>query len=146
MIVATAAQPAIYALPAPDGGTYFVTAALAGTAVLVGNRAVDPRVLRAAEPGDVLDLYMIGLGATADSSKFITDQIFAGAFPAAAQVTATIGSELAPVLFAGLISPGLYLVRLQVPQDLSPGPQAIQVTAGVAKTSPSLRLLLDPAP
>jgi uncharacterized protein (TIGR03437 family) len=146
MIVANATQPAIYALPTPDGATFFVTAALAGTANLVGNRTVDPRVLRAAQPGDVLDLYMIGLGATVDSSKFVTNQLFTGAFPAAAQVTATIGSEPAPVSFAGLISPGLYLVRLQVPQDLSPGVQAIQVTAGVVQTSPSLRLLLDPAP
>ena len=34
-------------------GTFFITAALAGSASLVGNSAVDPRVVRAAKPGDV---------------------------------------------------------------------------------------------
>jgi uncharacterized protein (TIGR03437 family) len=72
-ITATATRPAIYALPTSNGATFFVTAALAGTATLVGNSAVDPRVLRAVQPGDVLDLYMVGLGGTMDSSKFVTD-------------------------------------------------------------------------
>jgi uncharacterized protein (TIGR03437 family) len=141
-ITATATQPAIYALPNTNGSTFFVTAALAGTGTLVGNSVVDPRVLRAAQPGDVLDLYMVGLGATMDSSKFITDQIFAGAYPVSATVTATVGGESAPVLFAGLTSPGLYLVRIAIPQDLSLGAQVIQVSAGGSKTGSTLKLLL----
>jgi uncharacterized protein (TIGR03437 family) len=145
-VTATATQPSVYALPTSDGSTFFVTAALAGTATLVGNSTVDARVLRAAQPGDLLDLYMLGLGATLDSSKFITDQLFAGAFPVAAQVTATIGAESAPVSFAGLISPGLYLVRITVPPDATPGAQSIQVPAGAVKTGPSLKLLVAPAP
>jgi uncharacterized protein (TIGR03437 family) len=60
-ITATTILPAIYAVPNSDGTTFFVTAALAGTATLVVNNAVDPRVLRAAQPGDILDLYMVGL-------------------------------------------------------------------------------------
>jgi uncharacterized protein (TIGR03437 family) len=146
VITATATQPAIYALPNTDGSSFFVTAALAGTATLVGNSAVDPRVLRAAQPGDLLDLYMVGLGATTDPSKFLTDQLFAGAYPLSATVTATIGGESASVSFAGLTSPGLYLVRITIPQDLSPGAQVIQVSAGGLKTSSSLKLLLAPAP
>src|SRR6266516_6879733 len=59
-ITATTTLPAVYALPNADGREFFVTAALAGTATLVGNSAVDSRVLRAAQPGDALDLYMIG--------------------------------------------------------------------------------------
>ena len=43
----------IYALPNSDG-----TAFSAGTGTLIGNKAVDPRVTRAALPGDVLDLYI----------------------------------------------------------------------------------------
>jgi hypothetical protein len=48
------------------------------------------------------------------------------------------------VSFAGLTSPGLYLVRVAIPQDLSPGTQMIQVSAGPSKTGSSLRLLLGP--
>jgi len=111
----------------------------------VGNSAADPRVVRAAYPGDVLDLYMIGLGATADPSGFVTDRVFSGAFPVSAPVTATVGGASAPVLFAGLTSPGLYLVRMAVPAGLAAGPQPMQVSAGDAQTH-SLVLMVATAP
>ena len=146
-IVAKATQPAIYAVPNAASTTYFVTAALQGTGFLVGNRAVDSRVVRAVFPGDVLDLYMIGLGATANPSDFITNQEFSGAFPVSAPVTATVNGESAPVIFAGLTSPGLYLVRISIPSDLQPGSPAIQVStgnpsAGGAQTSSLLALTI----
>jgi uncharacterized protein (TIGR03437 family) len=144
-ITPTATQPAVYALPNASGNTFFVTAALAGTGTLIGNSAVDSRVLRAAQPGDTLDLYIIGLGATADPSKFVTDRVFAGAFPLNATVTSTISGQQAPVAFAGLTSPGLYLVRTTVPADLAPGPQPIQLSAGGAKTPSSLVLMVASA-
>jgi uncharacterized protein (TIGR03437 family) len=137
--------PAIYAVPDASGKTWFVTAALAGTATLIGNPAVDARVFRAALPGDILDLYLIGLGGTQNASKFITNQVFGGAYPVAAGVTATVGGATAPVLFAGLVSPGLYLVRIVVPSGLSPGPQTIQVSAGSSMTAPSLVLMVGAA-
>jgi uncharacterized protein (TIGR03437 family) len=143
---ATATLPAIYAVPAAGGTTWFVTAALAGTATLIGNPAVDPRVSRAAQSGDVLDLYLIGLGATQDLSKFVTDRVFAGAYPVAASVTATVGGAPAEIQFAGLTSPGLYLVRIVVPSGLAPGPQPIQVSAAGSKTASSLVLVVAPAP
>jgi uncharacterized protein (TIGR03437 family) len=139
-MIAAATQPAVYALPSADGSTFFVTAALAGTATLIGNSAVDSRVVRAAYPGDTLDLYMIGLGAAVDPSDFITNQVFAGAFPLVAPVTARVGGEPANVLFSGLTSPGLYLVRIVVPPDLAAGPQPLQVSAGGIQTRPSLVL------
>jgi uncharacterized protein (TIGR03437 family) len=139
---ATATLPAIYALPTSDGSEFFVTAALAGTGTLIGNGAVDSRVTRAALPGDTLDLYMIGLGSTLDPSDFITNQVFAGAYPVSATVIATVGGEPAQVLFAGLTSPGLYLVRVVIPSDLPAGPQPIQVTAGGSRTRSSLMLIV----
>jgi uncharacterized protein (TIGR03437 family) len=143
---ATATLPAIYALPNTDGSAFYVTAALEGTGLLVGTSAVDSRVLRGAQPGDILDLYMIGLGATADPSQFITDRNFAGAYPIAASLSATIGSEQAPVLFAGLTTPGLYLVRITVPSDLAPGPSPIRISVGGALTLSSLFLIIGAAP
>jgi len=145
-ITAQPVHPAVYAPPTADGSSFFVTAALAGTATLVGNGATDPRVVRPVYPGDTLDLYMIGLGATLDPSKFITDQVFAGAFPLSASVTASVGGEPANVIFAGLTSPGLYLVRIVVPSDLSAGAQALQVSAGGIQPRPSLILQMAAAP
>jgi uncharacterized protein (TIGR03437 family) len=138
----TATLPSIYALPTADGSAFFVTAALAGTGTLIGNSAVDPRVTRAALPGDVLDLYMIGLGATADLSKFITNQVFAGAYPVSANVKASIRGEPTQVVFAGLTSPGLYLVRVAIPADIAAGAQPIQIAAGAAQTRSALMLMV----
>jgi uncharacterized protein (TIGR03437 family) len=145
-ITASATQPTVYALPTADAKFFFVTAALAGTGILVGDSSVDPRVLRGAESGDVLDLYMIGLGATADRSNFITDRVFSGAFPLSDTVTATINGKNALIAFAGLTSPGLYLVRITVPPGLAPGPQPIQVSTSSARTPSSLMVLVAPSP
>jgi hypothetical protein len=89
---------------------------------------------------------MIGLGATADPSKFVTDKVFDGAFPVTAMVTATVGGESAPVLFAGLTSPGLYLVRISIPSDLAATPQPLQVSAGGEHTRSQLVLMMGAAP
>jgi uncharacterized protein (TIGR03437 family) len=136
----------VYALPNADASTFFVTAALAGTATLVGNSTLDPRVARAVYPGDTLDLYTIGLGSTLDPSQFITDRVFAGAFPVSASVTATVGGEPAAVVFAGLTTPGLYLVRIAVPPDLPAGAQPLQVSVGGILTRPSLVLQMAAVP
>jgi uncharacterized protein (TIGR03437 family) len=142
LITATSTLPSVYALPTQDASAFFITAALQGTAVLVGNAAVDSRVVRAAQPGDILDLYMVGLGATDDPSKFVTDKVFAGAYALSAGATASIGGKPAPVLFAGLTSPGLYLVRIAIPADLAAGAQPIQVAVAGSQTRPSLLLLV----
>jgi uncharacterized protein (TIGR03437 family) len=145
-ITAQPAQPAVYAPPNADASAFFVTAALAGTATLVGNSATDARVVRPVYPGDTLDLYMIGVGATLDPSKFITDRVFSGAFPVSTPVTATVGGEPASVVFAGLTAPGLYLVRIVVPSGLAAGAQPLQVSAGGIQTRPSLVLQMAAAP
>jgi uncharacterized protein (TIGR03437 family) len=142
-VAATATLPSIYALPNASGSIFFVTAALAGTATLIGNASVDPRVARAAQSGDALDLYMIGLGGTNDPSKFLTDQVFSGAYPVSATIAASVGGKPAQVLFAGLTSPGLYLVRIVVPGDLTAGPQPIQISTGTYQTHSSLVLTIQ---
>jgi len=63
----------------------------------------------------------------------------------AAPITATVGGLPAQVGFAGLVTPGLLLVRITVPSGLPPGPQAIQISTGISKTASSLVLLVGPA-
>lgn len=151
LVTAKRTQPAIYALPNADGTAFSVTAALQGTGFLVGNPAIDPRVNRAVFPGDIIDLYMIGLGATEDPSAFVTGRQFAGAFPIRAPIAARVGGQPATVIFAGLTSPGLYLVRIQIPAPLEPGNQPIEVALGTppgeeTKTSRLLSLTIaEPA-
>ena len=87
---------------------------------------------------------MIGLGATQDPTKFVTDRIFTGSEPVAAPVTVTIGGTGATVLFAGLTSPGLYLVRIMVPSGVAPGSQRLQVVTGGTQSPPSLFLMVEP--
>jgi len=144
-IAATATLPAIYAPPNADGSSFFVTAALEATGYLVGNKAVDSRVARGVWPGDVVDLYAVGLGATQDPSKFVTDQYFLTSSPVSATVTATVGGKSATVYFAGLITPGLYLVRIGIP-DVAAGPQPIQIATPTGKTRSNLVLTVSAAP
>jgi uncharacterized protein (TIGR03437 family) len=92
-IAAMPALPAIYAQPVAGSSPprLFVTAALAGTGTLIGNRVADERVARAASAGDVLDLYVIGLGRVRD--RWITDQLFSGDFHVVAPVDVTLGGR-----------------------------------------------------
>lgn len=59
-------NPAIYSIAdtSRTPAAFFVTAARAGAAELVGNPAVDSRALRGALPGESIDLYVTGLGRT----------------------------------------------------------------------------------
>lgn len=125
ILPATAALPGIYALPVAGSSPprFFVTAALAGTGTLIGDRTIDTRVSRGARRGDSLDLHVVGLGRVRDS--WITDRPFLGAFATAAPVEATLGGRAIPVAFAGLISPGLYLVRVTLPMDVPAGNQPL---------------------
>ena len=146
-ITAQAAQPAVYAPPNADGSTFFVTAALAGTATLVGNSATDPRVARPVYPGDTLDLYMIGLGSTLDPSKFITDQDILG----------RISSERTCYGNSGRGTGKRRVRRADVARSLSGAdrgavgsggrePKPFQVSAGGIQTRSSLVLQMAAAP
>jgi len=68
-----------------------------------------------ANPGDVLSLYAIGLGAT-NPALTAAGPPAAGVYTTAVMPTLTVGGELAAVVFAGLSSyPGLYQVNFTVP-------------------------------
>lgn len=137
-LTAKVAHPAIYTVSGAGPADQFITAALAGTGTLIGNRIVDARVSRAAKPGDLLDLYVIGAGPTFVPSEFITDRLFSGAFPINAGTRALLGSSQLIVHFAGLTSPGLYLVRVQIPDDALPGAHRLVLTFDNESTAPAI--------
>ena len=79
---------------------------------------------RPAKPGDFVALYATGLGAT--NPAVPTGQIFSVAAPLANAASVSVGGINAIVSFAGLVSPGLYQINIQVPA-VADGDQAISV-------------------
>ena len=140
------AQPALYALPRPGAtGKLYVTAVDPFTGELVGNPAADPRVSRGARPGETIDLYGIGLGAVMGGT--ITDRLFWGSYPLYLTATVLFGEggqlRLKPD-YAGLVSLGLYMVRVKVPETLEGGDVAIGLDIGGHTTSDNLFLTIEP--
>ena len=123
-----AAHSALYAIPLARSSPLqlYVTAVDPITGELVGSPAVDSRVTRGALPGETLDLYAIGLGPT--QSPVPADQLFTGAFPTASLPAIRIGSANVTPQFADLISPGLYQMRITVP-NLPSGETPIVVSS-----------------
>jgi uncharacterized protein (TIGR03437 family) len=88
-----------------------------------------------ARPGEMLEVYVNGLGTTTPS--FTTNQAAPSFPPAAANINpvALLGGLLAPVRFAGLAPffVGLYQVNIEVPANVPAGePQLILHSNGVA--------------
>lgn len=91
-----------------------------------------------ASAGDALVIYCAGLGAV---SPAVETGMASPGSPAAKvtnRVTATIGKQVAPVMFAGL-SPGfagLYQVNVTVPSGIEPGTNVPLVLTSVGLSSP----------
>jgi uncharacterized protein (TIGR03437 family) len=146
-MTATASRvlPALYALPRPAApSSFFVTAVDPLSGDLLNHSDVDPRARRLARPGDTIDLYAIGLGATA--SNFSTDQLFTGAYPLEQTSTVVLGYP-SPVpltpLFAGLVSPGLYVVRIVIPPDAGPGDVPVKLVFWDQASADSVFLAIE---
>lgn len=111
------------------------TTAGAGTALsliskkgwVLGNPDVDSRAVRGVLPGEEIDLYAIGMGRT--ESEFTTDRVTVGGGPlSSAPVVLWGGVALTPTHTAW-IAPGLYVVRVKVPDSAAGGdtPITLQV-------------------
>ncbi|MBK5293860.1 MAG: SBBP repeat-containing protein [Acidobacteriia bacterium] len=124
--------PAFYA-PFGEGNRLMVTAvALDGT--LVGKPGVDPRPVRPARPGEIVQFFATGFGRTTPPAP--SDQIFLGAPELIVAPRITIGGRDAALLGKGnLVSPGLYQFNLTIP-DLADGDHAIVAEIGTVR-SPS---------
>ena len=128
--------PAFYA-PFGDARGRAVTAvALDGT--LIGTQGLDPRVRRAARPGELVMFFATGFGATIPPVP--ADLIFLGAPAVAATPHITIGGKEASMIGNGnLVSPGLYQFNLTVP-DLADGDHPVIAEVGSARSAASIFL------
>jgi uncharacterized protein (TIGR03437 family) len=82
----------------------------------------------AAKVGDYLEIFGTGFGPTVGATA--PGLVFTGADPSTEAVTATVGGQAATVLWAGLVSAGLWQINLQIPSGLDAGDHAIAVAVG----------------
>ncbi|MCC7343192.1 MAG: hypothetical protein IT170_19070 [Bryobacterales bacterium] len=127
-----AAAPAFFT-PFAQNNRFFVTAvALDGT--ILGKVGVDPRARRAARPGETIQIFGSGFGATNPPAP--TERLVTGSPALAAKPTIRVGEATAD--FAGngnLISSGVYQFNVTIPASLADGDHAIVATAGGATSA-----------
>jgi len=90
---------------------------------------------RPAKPGDVIELYANGLGAT--SPMVPAGTLFSGAAPLVDAATVTIGGVSAQVIWAGLSGPGLYQLDVTIPSVAAGGPSLLVKVDG-AQSQPGV--------
>lgn len=130
-------SPAFFAYSV--GGKNYPAALFANETVYVAPEgAISGAVSRPARAGDFVVLYANALGSTADPVP--VGCIFAaGAHYPSADLTAvkvTLGGVQARVLYAGMVSAGLWQINIQVPEGIAPGAQPVQVEV-LGSRSPS---------
>lgn len=94
-------------------------------------------LVTSAKPGDVIQLYGNGFGATNPAAPIGT--VFTGSYPLAATPTVTIGGAQAQVSYAGLVAAGLYQINLTVP-SLANGDHEVIAVIGAVRTQPGALL------
>ena len=123
--------PAFYAPFGESTGLRVTAVALDGT--LVGKVGLDPRVSRAARPGEIVQVFASGFGPTSPPAP--SDTIFSGAPQVVNPPRITIGGREATFIGNGnLVLPGLYQFNVTIP-DLADGDHAIVAEAGGARSS-----------
>jgi uncharacterized protein (TIGR03437 family) len=98
---------------------------------------------RPAAAGDIVELYATGCGLTnpaAPDGVVFTQPYYPAADLAAFQVT--IAGKAASVLFAGLVSPGLWQVNVQIPSGLIGGDQPLVLSVNNVASQPNVMITL----
>lgn len=153
MVRVSAATPAVHAVGDGKGG-YFaaVTPAGAGTSLsliaakgwILGKAEADSRALRGVYPGEQIDIYAIGLGRTEGS--FPTSAAFGNPLPLSVIPTVRFGETGVTPSFAAMVAPGMYVVRVQVPESLAPGDIPLTLDSGGATSASNVLLTVSPRP
>jgi uncharacterized protein (TIGR03437 family) len=118
-------DPALFTYPA--GGLTFAAAVAVSTGVIVGDPTVEPGTAMV-HPGDYVELYVNSMLPSKSGS--INPPNTLQTFP-----TVTIGGVNAPVSYAGLVSPGLIQVNVQIPQTAAGNQQVLVTYSGVTSLS-----------
>jgi uncharacterized protein (TIGR03437 family) len=112
-----------------SGGPY--VAAIHASGAYIGPASLYPGLTTPATPGETIEIYADGFGAT-NSAVQNGSVIQSGVLTPAPAVT--IGGVAATVQFAGLVGPGEFQFNVVVPAGLGNGDQAITATYNGAST------------
>ena len=114
------------------GGTYDI---LGPTGSSLGYATV------AAKPGDVIELFAVGLGPTTPAA--IPGQAFSGAAATNSTVSLSIAGHAVAPSFAGLVEAGLYQINLTLPANLGSGDVTLVATVAQNQTQPGVVVSLQ---
>lgn len=115
------------------GATNYVAATHAKGG-LIGPTSLYPGSSTPANPGEEIVVYAVGFGLPA-TALTQGSSIQSGALPTLP--ICAVGGQGASVLFAGLITPGLYQLNLTIPTAASSGDNAIRCSYGTSSTPPA---------
>jgi uncharacterized protein (TIGR03437 family) len=95
---------------------------------------------RPAVPGEIIAIYGTGFGATDPAMP--TSQLVSQPAPLVVPATVSVGGVNAAVQWAGLVSPGLYQLNVQIP-SVAAGDQPVQASVSGFQTAPNLFVSLN---
>ncbi|MCC7343193.1 MAG: hypothetical protein IT170_19075 [Bryobacterales bacterium] len=144
-VTGAAVKPAFYA-PFAQNNRLFVTAVATqlqnGQPVYVGKQGVDPRVTRGARPGEILQVFGTGFGAT--NPVVPTTQIVSGAPAITSQVRIRFGETVATFAGSGnLVAAGLYQFNVTVPATLADGDYPLIAEVGGVTSSSNVYITVQ---
>jgi uncharacterized protein (TIGR03437 family) len=150
VVKAAAVLPAIHAV-AGEGDRYYAAVTTAGSGALfsllsnkgwiLGKPEADPRATRGAHPGEEIDIYATGLGRT--GPEFITDRLLSGALNTTAVPTVRFGGTAVTPTMSAMVTPGIYLVRVKVPDSLAAGDVALTLEQGGVTSASNVFLFIQ---
>ena len=107
----------------------------------IANPSVVPRTV-AAKPGDILTLWVTGLGPTQPPA--VAGKVVTASAPTATPVTVTVGNTSVNVLWAGTTSNsvGLYQINIQLPQSIGLGDQPVVATVAGFQSPTAVNLFI----
>jgi uncharacterized protein (TIGR03437 family) len=107
-----------------------------GTYDLLGPVGAFSFASRPVKPGEILILYGVGFGPT--SPTVPAGQSFFGAAPTIEPIQITIGGEIAPIQFSGIVSAGLYQFNVTVPNFAESGNYQLRATVNGIQAQPDI--------
>ncbi len=113
-----------------------------GTVYVAAVGALSGSASRPAAAGNIIELYATGCGPTSPVAP--DGVVLTKAYPAAnlAAFSITIAGKAAPILFAGLVGPGLWQMNVQIPSGLIGGDQPLSLVVSGVASQPNVMLTL----
>jgi uncharacterized protein (TIGR03437 family) len=120
-----------------------VFATESGVVYVAASGALPGYKSRPAVAGDLVELYATGCGQTSPAAPdgVVLTKVYYAADLSAFKVT--IGGKAVGVLFAGLVSPGLFQINIQVPAGLTGGDQALVLSVNNVVSQPNVKITVQ---